>query len=112
VLKNSTPAQRVKVAKELMETGKATPSLVRGALLPPAPQDRVHPGAVFAVTAIRLCSHAFCLWRHAPVATCTRVRTRVFVYVCACVCARMESPGARGAVVGSWRRVRGQDCRG
>jgi hypothetical protein len=43
VLKDSTPAQRVKVAKELMETGKATPSLVRGALMPPAPQNRVLP---------------------------------------------------------------------
>jgi hypothetical protein len=44
VLKDSTPAQRVQVAKELIETGKATPSLVRGALLlPPAPHNHVLP---------------------------------------------------------------------
>ena len=46
VLKDSSPAQRVKVAKELMETGKAAPSLVRTKLLLAAVrQPRVLPRA-------------------------------------------------------------------
>ena len=46
MLKDSSPAQRVKVAKELMETGKAAPSLVRAKLLLAAVrQPRVLPCA-------------------------------------------------------------------
>ncbi len=99
VLKDSSPAQRVKVAKELMEAGKAAPSLVRAKLLLAAVrQPRVLPRAFprDSTSPVQWCNGVaqHCWLLHAPTATSAFVVAHLFLHAFVCVCALMDTSGA------------------